>query len=239
MNILALDTSSKAVSCALLRDGILAGEAFLNTGLTHSQTAVPLVDGLLRGAGVKIGEVDIFAVSTGPGSFTGLRIGIATVKGFAFTGNTLCAPVSTLLGLAMNIPIFKGFVVPVMDARREQVYTAIFEADGEGSVVRRGEDEAISIASLGKKLMSLAPAPVILTGDGALMAYEKLGIPEHVRPAPERFLHQRAGSVAAAAYRLAKDGGLVLPEELEPVYLRLPQAERERLEKKAKETDSI
>ena len=230
MKILALDTSSRAVSCALICDGTLTGELFANTGLTHSQTAMPLVKQLLDQTGIDVSDIDLFAVSAGPGSFTGLRIGIAAVKGMAMAAGKSCAAVSTLLGLAFNAQFFSGYIAPVMDARRSQVYTALFRSGGSG-ITRQTPDEAIPLTNLREQLQALAPSPVILTGDGALMAAAELSGLPHVSTAPERFLHQRAGSVAAAAAEMAAHGELISPDELAPVYLRLPQAERELLEK--------
>lgn len=131
MTIFALDTSSKAASCALWRDDTLLGEFFLNIGLTHSQTVLPLADSLLRHTGLTMAQVDVFAVTTGPGSFTGLRIGIAAVKGMAMATDKPCAGVSTLESLAMNVSAFRGAILPVMDARRNQFYSGLFRCKGE------------------------------------------------------------------------------------------------------------
>jgi tRNA threonylcarbamoyladenosine biosynthesis protein TsaB len=226
VKILAIDSSSRAVSCAVVSDGHLICENFANTGLTHSQTLMPMVEQLLNRAGAGAGDIDVFAVSTGPGSFTGLRIGIATVKGLSFATGKLCARVPTLLGLSYNAQLFSGYIAPVMDARRGQVYTALFRSDGF-VVSRETRDEAISLCQLKQRLSALAPQPVILVGDGASMAAEELSGLSHITLAPERFLHQRAGSVGLAAVSIAEKGGLVSSGELAPEYLRLPQAERE------------
>jgi len=228
MNILALDTSSQAASCAILRDGALAGEFFVNIGLTHSQTALPMVEKLLEQTMSTPGDIDVFAVTTGPGSFTGLRIGISAVKGMAMATGKPCAGVPTLAALAAGAEPFQGYICPVMDARRGQVYTAIFESRAH-ELHRIRRDEALSIEALGTELAGL-PSSVLLVGDGAKLCYEALGKPAHLCLAPERFRHQRASAVGAIAHEMACGGQLVSAAELAPVYLRLPQAERERME---------
>lgn len=226
MLILAVDTSSKAASCALLRDGQLMGDWFLNVPMTHSQTMLPMVQGLLSAAEVLPEEIDAYAVTTGPGSFTGLRIGIAAVKGMATVSDKPCVGVSTLEALAHNAETFCGRVVPVMDARRSQVYTAVFRGNGH-ALTRESEDQAISIEALREQL-SVQNEPVLLVGDGALLCQRAMQL-DHAVAAPERMLHQRAASAAAVAYRLVQAGKTCTAHELAPSYLRLPQAERERL----------
>jgi len=228
MNILALDTSSRAASCAVLRDGALAGEFFANIGLTHSQTAMPMVEKLLEQTRTNIRDIDVFAVTAGPGSFTGLRIGISAVKGMALATGKPCAGVPTLRALAVGAEPFEGYICPAMDARRGQVYTAIFENTPERLRQLR-QDEALSIEALGKELARL-PSRVVLVGDGAALCYDALSKPAHLRLAPERFLHQKASAVAVLAEEMASAGQLVSAAELTPIYLRLPQAERERME---------
>lgn len=227
MLTLALDTSSKAASCALLQDGELLGEWFLRVPMTHSQTMLPMVEGLLRAAGIPPGKPDVFAVTTGPGSFTGLRIGIAAVKGMAMAAGKPCAGVSTLEALAYNAAPFCGLVVPVMDARRSQVYTAAFRANGD-TLTRESADEALAVEALRERL-SAGQTPVLLVGDGAQLCKQAMPELAHVTTAPERLLHQRAGSVAVIAHRLALEGNTCPADALAPSYLRLPQAERERL----------
>lgn len=227
MNILALDTSSRAASCAILRDGALAGEFFINIGLTHSQTAMPMVEKLLEQTMIQLNDIDVFAICTGPGSFTGLRIGISCVKGMAMAANKPCAGVPTLMALAGGVCLFEGYVCPVMDARRGQLYTSLFESAG-GRLRRLREDEAISISELGEILRELS-SRVMLVGDGAQLCMEELCEIKSLRIAPERFLHQRASAVADIAYGMAQKGELTSPGDLAPSYLRLPQAERERL----------
>lgn len=229
MQILALDTSSLAASCAYLQGETLRGEYFANIGLTHSQTAMPMVKAMLEGMGIGPDAPDLFAVTVGPGSFTGLRIGIALVKGMALATGKPCAGVSTLEALAWNLPGFGGVVVPVMDARRDQVYTAAF-LGGEALPRRLTEDAALSLDRL-EALVGSFSQPVMLLGDGAELCMKRLGHLPGVRLAPERVRHQRAGAVALLAREQAKAGRLTDGDALGPVYLRLPQAERERLEK--------
>ena len=226
MLILALDTSSKAASCALWQDGALRGEYFAYAGLTHSQTIMPMVQALLRHTHTGLEQVDRFAVSAGPGSFTGLRIGISSVMGLALGAGKPCVSVSTLESLAWNLCCVQGLVAPVMDARRSQVYTALFRCHGDGAQ-RVTRDEALSIDALGRRLESLGE-PVTLVGDGAALCHGLLARRARLRLCPAQLRHQRAGSVAAVA---ALREQTISPADLRPSYLRLPQAERELLEK--------
>lgn len=229
MQILAVDSSSLAASCALLRDGVLIGENFLNASLTHSQTLVPMIENLLTSAGVQAEDIDIFAVSTGPGSFTGLRIGIAAVKGMALSLGKPCAAVGTLPSLAQNAVFAGGIIVPAMDARRSQVYTAMFESSGQ-TLSRLMPDRAVSIQQLREDVLAFDGAVVTLVGDGAELCKSHMADMENVRVAPQQILHQRAGSVAVIAAGMSQSE-LCTAHELETEYLRLPQAERELMAK--------
>lgn len=232
MNILAVDTSAKAASCAIYKDGALFAESFSNAGLTHSQTIMPMIQSMLECSKIQIGDIGLFAVSVGPGSFTGLRIGISAVKGMAMAGNVPCVAVSTLEALAYNLSAFRGVAVPVMDARRAQVYTAAFECAG-GTPARLTPDEALSIDDLAARLRAYT-GPVMLVGDGAELCHERLaGIVPGLLLAPPNLRHQRAASVCAAAG--FGPAATCSAENLAPVYLRLPQAERERLERLGRE----
>ncbi len=229
MIILAVDTSSQAASCAIMRDGVLAGEFFCNVGLTHSQTAMPMVEALLHITGLAAGDLDVLAVTTGPGSFTGLRIGISSIKGMALALDKPCVEVSTLEALAAGVPGFQGYLAPVMDARREQVYTALFRSH-HGMPERLTPDAALSLEELRERLAPL-DAPVMLVGDGSVLCYQALeGLPGLLL-APEGCRHQRAGWVAAVGAQLAEQQRFVDADQLAPTYLRLPQAERERMER--------
>lgn len=227
MNILALDTSAKAASCAVYRDNLLLCESFSNSGLTHSVTIMPMVRDMLSRVGLDAASIDVFAVSAGPGSFTGLRIGISAVKGMAMASGKPCAAVSTLEALAYNLAAFRGIIVPAMDARRNQVYTATFRGDSV-KPSRLTDDRAVSIDELCESLKAYSE-PVILVGDGAELCYSamKSELPD-ITLAPVNLLHQRASSVCEVAAGMS---GYQTEENLMPVYLRLPQAERERLEK--------
>ena len=226
--ILAFETSAKAAGVALLEDGKLLGESYQNTGLTHSQTLMAMAEALLINCGKTADAVTAVAVAAGPGSFTGVRIGVAAAKGFAWGRDIPCYGVSTLEAMARNFDAWEGFVVPTMDARRDQTYTAIFQAEG-GNLSRITEDEAISYEELGEKLKN-CEKPIFLVGDGGVLCYNKLkeAVSGLVLPSEHR-LHQRAAGVALVAYDRMQAG---LPGDgagLTPNYLRLSQAERERL----------
>jgi tRNA threonylcarbamoyladenosine biosynthesis protein TsaB len=185
-----------------------------------------MVRSLLTVTGAVMEDIDVFAVTTGPGSFTGLRIGVATVKGIALGLNKPCAPVSTLESLAENMSAFTGLIVPAMDARREQVYTASFRCAG-GVVSRVTEDSALSVAALRASLLE-AGEPAMLVGDGARLCKEAMADLDFVGVAPPPLLHQRAASVAVIAARMA-GADYQTSGDLAPAYLRIPQAERERM----------
>ena len=226
--ILAVDTSAKSVSCALVREGKVLASFFSNTGLTHSQTLLPMVEDLLRVADVAVNELDALAVNAGPGSFTGVRIGVAAVKGLAFTDDKPCVAVSTLESMAMNVPLKPGTAVcGVMDARCQQVYTALFSVNEEGTLVRLWEDEAISITDLGERLKEVGKE-IVLVGDGSELCYDTLkSVVGDLTLAPASVRLQNAVGTALVAERLFEEGVIMTAEELLPTYLRLPQAERE------------
>ncbi len=234
MKILAFETSAKAASVALMENGKLLGESYQNTGLTHSQTLMVMAEDLLKTCGLTAKDVEAVAVAAGPGSFTGVRIGVAAAKGFAWGAQLPCYGVSTLDAMARSLGVYQGYVVPAMDARRSQVYTAIFHAQ-KGMLTRLEEDMAISLAELKEKIKNFEE-PVFLVGDGALLCYNTLleEVPGLVLP-PEHRVHQRASGVALAAQAqldagAAGDGGTLTPN-----YLRLSQAERERAARENRE----
>ena len=230
MLILAFETSAKAASAALLRDGILLGESYQNTGLTHSQTLLVMAQDLLSQCGLTVRDVTHVAVAEGPGSFTGIRIGVSAAKGLAFAVNKPAIGVSTLSAMARNVAFADGLIVCAMDARRNQVYNALFEAK-DGALTRLTEDRAIGLAELAEELKS-DPRPKTVVGDGGRLCYDFLqnaGIP--CRLAPPHLLMQNAASVALEAEVLAAEGKTVSAQELEPVYLRPAQAERLRQKK--------
>ena len=228
--ILAFETSAKAASVALLAGGILLGESYQNTGLTHSQTLMTMAEDLLRSCGKTADDVTAVAVAAGPGSFTGVRIGVAAAKGFAWGGEIPCYGVSTLEAMALSLGIWDGYVVPCMDARRNQTYTALFRAE-DGKLTRMMDDCAISVDELGEKIKN-CEKPIFLVGDGAVLCYNHLKerVSGLVLP-PEHRRHQRAAGVALLAQAMMDAGQPGDGASLTPNYLRLSQAERERLEK--------
>ena len=233
MLILAFETSAKAASVALLDNGKLLGESYQNTGLTHSQTLMVMAEDTLKQCGKTAADVSAVAVAAGPGSFTGVRIGVAAAKGFAWGAELPCYGVSTLEAMAESLNVWEGYVCPCMDARRSQVYNALFRAEG-GKLTRITEDRAIALGDLKTELEKLE-RPVFLVGDGANLCYNTLKdqVPSLVLPAEHR-IHQRAVGVAVAAQRMHDAGIAPSGGELAPNYLRLSQAEREKLEKENK-----
>ena len=233
MLILAFETSAKAASVALTENGKLLGEGYQNTGLTHSQTLMVMAEDVLKQCGKTAQEVEAVAVAEGPGSFTGVRIGVAAAKGFAWGKEIPCYGISTLEAMAESLGVFEGYVCPCMDARRSQVYNALFLAEG-GRLTRVAEDRAIALADLKEELKNL-PKSVFLVGDGANLCYNTLkeDVPNLVLP-PEHRVHQRAVGVAILAQRMSDAGLAPSGGELNPNYLRLSQAEREKLERENK-----
>ena len=229
MLILAFETSAKAASVALW-EGKLLGESYQNTGLTHSQTLMVMAENLLSQCGKTVADVTAAAVAAGPGSFTGVRIGVAAAKGFAWGREIPCYGVSTLEAMALSLGVYQGYVCPCMDARRSQVYNALFYVN-QGVPERVSEDRAISLAELGTELKSLKE-PIFLVGDGSNLCYNTLleSVPNLVLP-PEHRMHQRASGVALAARKQVEVGDPGDANALTPNYLRLSQAERERAER--------
>ena len=234
MKILALESSATACSVALCEDEALIAQSFQNNGLTHSRTLMPMAVSLLDNCGTALDAVELIAVAAGPGSFTGLRIGVAAAKGLAWPGNKPCAACSTLESMAWPLAHLEGrVIVCAMDARRSQVYNALFLAAGEG-LQRLTPDRAIGLDQLGEELKKVEKEKIVV-GDGARLCYNTLteqGIT--LKMAPEHLRMQSAWGVARAALELVRSGGLVSGEELAPVYCRLSQAARERLEREAK-----
>lgn len=227
MKILALESSATASSVALCEDETLLAESFQNTGLTHSKTLLPMVSNLLATCEISLDDVDVIAVAVGPGSFTGLRIGMSTAMGLAFSKDKLCAPCSTLQSMAHQLSHLEGHtILAVMDARRNQVYHSRFLVQ-EGALVRLCPDKAISLLELEEEIADIK-GPKILVGDGTELASKTL---TNVILPPPHLTFQRAYGVAQVARGMAQEGKLVPPHALEPMYHRLSQAERERLEK--------
>ena len=230
MLILAFETSAKAASVALW-EGKLLGESYQNTGLTHSQTLMVMAEDLMKQCGKAPADVTHVAVAAGPGSFTGVRIGVAAAKGFAWGRELPLCGVSSLEAMALTLGVWEGTVCCVMDARRNQVYNALFRAEG-GSITRIREDRAISLEELGEELREIS-GTIYLVGDGSELTHRTLkGTVPNLALPPEHRRHQRASGVALAAVKQIEGGGPCDAASLTPNYLRLSQAERERLEKK-------
>lgn len=231
MNILALEASAKAASCCVCRDDFLLAQAYQHSGLTHSRTLLPMVEDLLKNSELSLDAVDLIAVANGPGSFTGLRIGVSTAKGLAWARELPCAACSTLESMAWNLSHLEGAdLCCAMDARRSQVYAARFAVEG-GVPVRLREDEAISVVQLADEVEN-RQKPQILVGDGWELCYNEFtgrGLPCSV--APPHLRYPSAWGVARCALELARQGKLTTAAALSPAYHRLSQAERERLER--------
>lgn len=232
MLLLAFETSAKAASVALTEGGKLLGESYQNTGLTHSQTLMVMAEDLLKQCGKKTDDVTAVAVAEGPGSFTGVRIGVAAAKGFAWGAQKPCVGVSTLEAMVKTLGIWQGWVCPVMDARRSQVYNALFYVN-QGEMERKTPDRAIALSDLEGELKE-KEGPIFLVGDGSVLAHKTLNIPDLVLP-PEHRMHQRAVGVALLAEEALQSGAPADGAALAPNYLRLSQAERERIERQQKE----
>ena len=230
MLILAFETSAKAASVALTENGKLLGESYQNTGLTHSQTLMVMAEDLLKQCGKTVDDITAVAVAEGPGSFTGVRIGVAAAKGFAWGRQLPCYGISTLEAMAVSLGAYQGHICACMDARRSQVYNAVFYVN-QGEPERFSDDRAISLAELKNELEHI-DGPIFLVGDGAELTYKTLSgeISELILP-PEHRRHQRAVGVALLAEAKAAAGESGDGNALSPNYLRLSQAERERAEK--------
>ena len=228
MKILSLDSSSVTASVAVTENGKVLGEGFINNGLTHSQTLMPLVAETLEKSGVSIKDIDLFAVTNGPGSFTGVRIGIASVKGMADALGKECIPVSTLEAIAQPLNTQDVIACAVMDARCNQVYTASFFAGK-----RLSQDRAILIDELADELKEYGKKTVFI-GDGAVLCYERLKDKlDNISLADEsiRYIHA-SGIGFIAEEKTGRGESPVNSAKLVPFYLRLPQAERELKNKK-------
>ena len=234
MLILALDSSAAPASVALLEDGKILSEFYINTKQTHSQTLMPMVESVLKLTNKTLDDVTCMAVSAGPGSFTGVRIGVSCVKGLSMTRNIPCAGVSTLRAMAENARQLTGIVCAVMDARCGQVYNALFRAES-GKLTRLCDDRALPIAELLEECKTFAEK-IYLVGDGAELCYKTFAAIRAELLQPQlRF--QRASGVAMAAQEMVENGQTVTPDALMPIYLRLPQAERELKAKNAQKNN--
>jgi tRNA threonylcarbamoyladenosine biosynthesis protein TsaB len=224
MKILALESSAKAASVAVCEDRELLVQYFQQTGLTHSRTLLKMAEDLLRTSGIQLSEIDVVAVASGPGSFTGVRIGVSAAIGLAWGAELKVCGVSTLEAMAYNTEEPGYVICPVMDARRSQVYNAAFKNE-DGNPVRLTPDRAISVEELAAEA-GKDGRPYLLLGDGAQMchkAFTSSGVP--CRMAPPLLRAQTAWGVACASV----DAPKLRPDQLQPNYLRVSQAERERL----------
>ena len=230
MKIIALESSAVTACVAVTEDEKLLAQSFQNSGLTHSATLMPMVSDLLKNTGLALQDMDVIAVAAGPGSFTGVRIGVAAAKGLAWPEDKPCAPCSTLESMAWQCAHVGGEICAAMDARRNQVYCARFRAEG-GALIRLTEDRAMGLDELAAEVRAAA-APQALVGDGAHLvraALEGQGLPCALMP--PHLLYQTAWGVARCALELARGGGLISAAAMAPSYHRLSQAERERLER--------
>ena len=226
MLLLSVDSSAAPASVCLYSDGKVLAEYFINAGLTHSQTLVAMIDSVLKTTDTKVEDIDCYAVNSGPGSFTGVRIGVSAVKGMAYAADKPCIAVTTLESMAYNLLSADAVVCACMDARRHQVYNALFRVN-EGKVERLCEDRAIGVDELIKEIEVLNEK-VILVGDGAELVYNSIPELNSVILADSTTRFQRASAVAIVAETGFKRGDSIPPAALMPSYLRLSQAERER-----------
>ena len=238
MKILAVDTSAKTATAAITEDKTLLAESSVKTD-THSVTLLPMIEALLRAADTALDDLDLMAVTVGPGSFTGVRIGVSAVKGLAFADRIPCVGISSLEGMAYNFAGIDALVVPVIDARRGMVYAALFKTASDGSVERLTEDEQIAADMLVEKLAEYGGERIYFTGDAAGMMAARSDLPAGVAVTPEKLRAQSAYGIAARAYEIVSAASEAEKESftdaaLAPVYLRKSQAEREREERLAR-----
>ncbi len=229
MKILAIDSTAIVSTVAICQDENLLSQFTINNGNTHSETLLPMIEASLKVLGLTPDDIDLYACSAGPGSFTGVRIGAATIKGLAFDKNKPCAPVSSLDALAHNLLYADGIICPVMNARRAQLYNALFFCES-GKLRRLTDDRLLSVYDLEEELRKYSEHKIYLCGDGydiAKDAFSKI----KTEDTPLIHRYQSAYSVALCALELAERKQLTTDIELSPVYLRASQAERERLER--------
>lgn len=226
MKILSIECSAVPCSVAIIENGNIIASSFINVKLTHSQTLMPMVEDILKASKTDISEIDAFAVSQGPGSFTGIRIGISAVKGLAAPTKKMCVGVSTLRAMAENYKNTDCIVCAVMDARCNQVYNALFEIRN-GEINRLSEDRALLCDELKEEIINLKNQKIIIVGDGTDVFYPFVSDLKNIIKSDIGHRYQNAVGVGFAASEEIKTGNTALPNQLLPVYLRLPQAERE------------
>lgn len=228
MKLLSIDASGKTAACAVTEDGAVIAKSFTDSGLTHSQTLLPMVESMLLLSGIDMADIDQLALTVGPGSFTGLRIGAATVMGLA--GQRPCRCVPTLTAIAYNFTDKNAVIIPVLDARRNQVYTAAFRVS-DGKVTRLCEDEALSVDEVFDRIREYSTdEAVIIAGDGAYLFENAVSVLGNVFFAEDKLLYVQGEGIAMAAMEF----GAVSAQDIKLNYLRLSQAERELKEKMKK-----
>lgn len=234
MKILAAECSAITASCAIMDDGKIIASSFTNERLTHSQTLLPMIKKMLDASAVDIKDIDGFCISSGPGSFTGVRIGISAIKGMAAPQKKPCVGVSTLLAMAYNYVDTDCIACCVMDARCSQVYNAMF-CIKNGKITRLCDDRALLCEELAEEIKEkYADQKVIIVGDGTEVFDAFVSMPNVTVSKDERRFQSAVG-VALAAKEAFDKGDTLSPESLLPIYLRLPQAERELKKKQLNE----
>ncbi len=235
MKVLAVEASSVIAGAALMDGERLVYEAYSHHQKNHSQSLMSLVESALIAGDTRIEEIDLFAVTNGPGSFTGLRIGTATIKGLAMAYDKPVAAIPTLDLLAFNLPFCTDLICPILDARREQVYTTLFHWDGE-TLIRMNDYQAIQVSDLISRLKSYA-RPIHFVGDG-ISSYQQIlmeGLGEYALFAPPHLRYQRASTTAYMGRQYFDMGLCIRYKELEPFYLRQSQAEQQLCKRGAKQ----
>lgn len=232
MKILGIDTSTKTLSVAICDDDKIICETFINSTLNHSCTLMPTIDKLLNSANLKISDIDLFAVTSGPGSFTGIRIGISTIKGFALATNKPCIAIPSLEALAFNLIDTDCIACPAIDARGDRVYTSLFKIHSK-KITRLTDDNVILISKLEKNLLN-TEENIIFLGDGADLCYNKIGQKINSKIANSINRLCRASSICILGKEKYKNGQVSSAYNLFPQYINLSQAERERNEKNKK-----
>ena len=232
LNILSVDSSSKTASVAINNDGETLIEIFLNTGLVHSKTLVPVIEDVIKYTGFSMEDIDLFAVSSGPGSFTGIRIGMSVIKGMMFALDKLCIPVSSLEILAFNaVNICSGIICPCLDFRRGSLYNCLFKSDGE-NLIRLTEDRNISVNDLLEELRNYSQK-IYFVGDNEQLCYNSWvnGLfLKNFYILKDPFCSIKASNLGILAYKKYSSDKSVALDDVYPTYLNLSQAERQRLE---------
>lgn len=236
MKILSLDCSAVPCSAAIFEDEKIIASSFINVKLTHSQTLMPMVENLFKSSAITFSDIEGIAVTVGPGSFTGVRIGVSAAKGLAAPQNLPCVAVSTLFAMAHNFFDRDCIVCAVMDARCNQVYNALFKIEN-GTISRLCDDRALMCDELKSEIEEISKnndKDIIIVGDGTDLFFPFVADIKKVKKAAENKKYQNATGVGAAALPDFKAGNTVSAATLLPKYLRLPQAERELKLKRSK-----